>query len=126
MDYHIGDNTNSIRFLSSMFGVLLYDLKRYLMLYESILSELDHFLDALDNLSNNQLSHSVIPPNVINDLINHVKEVLSTKYPNYELVFLKCMTIITYPSLICMQRQYSDSSHLFLHQAYQPRTFTHV
>ena len=86
MDYHIGDNTNAIRFLSSMFGVLLSDLNRYLMLYESILSELDHFLDALDNLSNNQLSHSVIPPNVMNDLINHVKEVLSTKYPNYELV----------------------------------------
>ena len=86
MDYRIGDNTNAIRFLSSMFGVLLSDFNRYLMLYESILSELDHFLDALDNLSNNQLSHSVIPPNVMMDLINHVKEVLSTKYPNYELV----------------------------------------
>ena len=56
------------------------------MLYESILSELDHFLDALDNLSNNQLSHSVIPPNVMNMLILHVKEVLSTRYPNYELL----------------------------------------
>ena len=58
MDFCIGDNTNAIRFLSNMFGVLLSDLNRYLMLYESILSELDHFLDALDNLSNNQLSHS--------------------------------------------------------------------
>ena len=84
MDYCIGDNTNAIRFLSSMFGLLLSDLNRYLMLYESILSELDHFLDALDNLSNKQLSHSVIPPNVMNDMINHVKEVLNTKYPNYE------------------------------------------
>ena len=36
MDYHIGDNTNAIRFLSSMFGILLSDLYRYLMLYESI------------------------------------------------------------------------------------------
>ena len=86
MDFCIGDNTNAIRFLSSMFGVLLSGLNRYLMLYESILSELDHFLDALDNLSNNQLSHSVIPPKEMNDLITHVKEVLSTKYPNYELV----------------------------------------
>ena len=56
------------------------------MLYESILSELDHFLDALDNLPNNQLSHSVISPKEMNDLITHVKEVLSTTYPNYELV----------------------------------------
>ena len=86
MNYHIGDNTNAIRFLSSIFGVLLSDLNRYLMLYESILSELDHFLDALDNLSNNQLSHSVIPPKEMNDLITHVKEVLSTTYPNYKLV----------------------------------------
>ena len=74
MDHHIGDNTNAIRFLSSIFGVLLSDLNRYLMLYESILSELDHFLDALDNLSNNQLSHSVIPPKEMNDLITHVKK----------------------------------------------------
>ena len=86
MDYHITDNTNSIKFLSSMFGILLSDLNRYYMLYESILSEFDHFLDALDNLSNNQLSHSVIPPNVMNVLITHVKEVLGTRYPNYELM----------------------------------------
>ena len=59
LNYHIGDNTNAIRFLSGIFGVLLSDLNRYLMLYGSILSELDHFLDALDSLSNNQLSHSV-------------------------------------------------------------------
>ena len=82
----MGDNTNEIRFLSSMFGVLLSDLNRYLMLYESILSELDNFLDALDNLSNNQLSHSMVPPRQINDLISYVKEVLSTTYPNHELV----------------------------------------
>ena len=43
MDYHIGNNANAIRFLSSMFGVLLSDLTRCLILYESILSELDHF-----------------------------------------------------------------------------------
>ena len=55
MKMFIADNTNSIRFLSNLLGILLSDLNRYLMLYESILSELDHFLDALDNLSNNQL-----------------------------------------------------------------------
>ena len=58
-DHQITDYRNSIKFLGNMFGLLLSDLKRYLLLYESILSELDHFLDALDNLSNNQLSHSV-------------------------------------------------------------------
>ena len=86
METFIADNTNSIRFLSNLLGILLSDLNRYLMLYESILSELDHFLDALDNLSNNQLSHSVIPPKEMNDLIVHVNGVLKTQYPNYELV----------------------------------------
>ena len=56
------------------------------MVYETILSELDHFLDALDTLSNNQLSHSVIHPKEMNDLITHVKGVLETTYPNYELI----------------------------------------
>ena len=86
MDNHVAGNTNEIKFLSSMFGMLLSDLNRYLILYETILSELDHFLDALDNLSNNQLSHSVIPPNEMNALIQHVKEVVSKRYPNYELI----------------------------------------
>ena len=49
MKTFIADNTNSIRFLGNLLGILLSDLNRYLMLYESILSELDHFLDALDN-----------------------------------------------------------------------------
>ena len=89
MKTFIADNTNSIRFLSNLLGILLSDLNRYLMLYESILSELDHLLDALDNLSNNQLSHSVISPKEMNDLILHVNEVLKTQYPNYELVVSK-------------------------------------
>ena len=82
----VTDNTNAIKFLSSLFGLLLLDLNRYLMLYDTILSELDHFLDALDTLSNNQLSHSVIHPKEMNDLITHVKGVLETTYPNYELI----------------------------------------
>ena len=69
-----------------MFGVLLFDLNRFLLLYESILSELDHFLDALDNLSNNQLSHSVVSADVMEALIIHVQQVLEKDYPDYELV----------------------------------------
>ena len=75
-EHQITDNRNSIKFLGNMFGVLLSDLNRYLMLYESILSELDHFLDALDNLSKNQLSHSVVSAEVMQLLITHVQQVL--------------------------------------------------
>ena len=95
MKMFVADNTNSIRFLANLLGILMCDLNRYLMLYESILSELDHFLDALDNLSNNQLSHSVIPPKEMSDLITHVNEVLKTQYPNYELVVSKVHDYVT-------------------------------
>ena len=69
-----------------MLGVLLSDLNRYLLLYESILSELDNFFDALDNLSNNQLSYSVVSFEVMQVLIAHVQQVLERDYPDYELV----------------------------------------
>ena len=85
-DHQITDNRNSIKFLGNMLGVLLSELNRYLLLYESILSELDHFLEALDNLSNNQLSHSVVSAEVMQVLITHVHQVLERDYLDYELV----------------------------------------
>ena len=85
-EHQITDNRNSIKFLGNMLGVLLSDLNRYLLLYESILSELDHFMDALDNLSNNQLSHSVVSTEVMKVLIDHIQQVLERDYPDYELV----------------------------------------
>ena len=85
-DHQITDNRNFIKFLGNMFGVLLSDLNRCLLIYKSILSELDHFLDALDNLSNNQLSHSVVSADVMKALISHIQQVLEMDYPHYELV----------------------------------------
>ena len=82
----INDNSNAIIFLSGTISVLMAKMERYLALYEQIISELDHLLDALDNLSNGLLSHSVIAPDVLSDLIVHVKEELSEKYTEYELV----------------------------------------
>ena len=80
------DNSNSILFLSGTISVLLSEMERYLALHERVKSELDHVLDALDNLSNNLLSHSVIRPSVLKKVIEHVKQQLAEKYSNYELV----------------------------------------
>ena len=80
------DNSNSILFLSGTIFVLLSEMERYLALHERVKSELDHILDALDNLSNNLLSHSVIRPSVLKRLIEHVRQQLAEKYSNYELV----------------------------------------
>ena len=82
----IADNSNAIVFLSGTISILLSEMERYLALYQQTISELDHLLDTLDNLSNNLLSHSVIAPNVLKNLLDHVKEQLSEKYPDYELV----------------------------------------
>ena len=94
-EHQITDNRNSIKFLGNMLGVLLSDLNRYLLLYESILSELDHFLDALDNLSNNQLSHSVVSSDIMLVLIAHVQQVLEGIILTMNLLFHRCMTITT-------------------------------
>ena len=90
-------------FLSSLFGLLLSDLNRYLMLYKTLLSELDHFLNALDNLSNNQLSHLVIPLKEMNDLITHVKDVLETTYPSYKLIVSEVHDYynLSFPTFAC-------------------------
>ena len=80
------DNSNSILFLSGTISVLLSEMERYLALHERVKSELDHILDALDNLSNNLLSHSVIRPSVLKRMIEHVRQQLAKKYSNYELV----------------------------------------
>ena len=82
----IMDNSNSILFLSGTISVLLSEMERYLALHERVKSELDHILDALDNLSNNLLSHSVVRPSVLKRMIEHVKQQLAEKYTNYELV----------------------------------------
>ena len=82
----IADNSNAIVFLSGTISILLSEMERYLALYQQTISELDHLLDALDNLSNNLLSHSVIAPNVLKGLLDHVKDQLNDKYPDYELV----------------------------------------
>ena len=70
----IMDNSNSSLFLSGTISVLLSEMERYLALHERVKSELDHILDALDNLSNNLLSHSVVRPSALKRMIEHVKQ----------------------------------------------------
>ena len=82
----IADNSNSVTFLGAVISVLLADLSRYNILYERAIAELDHFLDAMDALSTNRLSHAVVQPHVLKEMIEHVKTELIEKHPNYELV----------------------------------------
>ena len=117
-EHEITDNRNSITFLGNILGVLLSDLNIYNLLYESILSELDHFLNALDNLSNNQLSHPVVSAEVMQILIAHVQQVLERNYPDYELVVSQVYDCYNLPisTFACKDKTLVDS-YFFLHQA---------
>ena len=93
----IMDNSNSILFLTGTFSVLLSEMERYLALHERVKSELDHILDALDNLSNNLLSHSVVRPSVLKRMIEQVRQQLAEKYTNYELVITEVHDYYNFP-----------------------------
>ena len=80
------DNSNSIMFLTNIITVLTNTLANYHLLHEQTILELDHFLDAMDGLSNNHLSHTVVSPSDLQAMIDHVKEELVTSYVGYELV----------------------------------------
>ena len=86
MGTQVTENSNAIRYVSSMMGVLMGEVERSLSMYQHLMAELDHFLDALDNLSNGLLSHTVLPPNELKRLLNHVSTILYREYPQYELV----------------------------------------
>ena len=93
----IANNADAIRFLTIMTSVLLINMERYLATYELIISELDHFLDALDNLSNGLLSHTVINPSVLNSMLEHVQLQLDKYYPDYTLVLNKVHQLYNLP-----------------------------
>ena len=80
------DHENAIFFLSNALSVLLARVERYLAMYQMMVTELDHLMDALDNLSNNLLSHTVVTPEVLKGMIDHVKQQIKEYYPDYELV----------------------------------------
>ena len=115
------DNSNSILFLSGTISVLLSEMERYLALHERVKSELDHVLDALDNWSNNLLSHSVIRPSVLKRLIEHVKQQLAEKYSNYELVITEVHDYIIFVlvHLIIWMEYWEYLFHYLLDQDYK-------
>ena len=78
------DHENAIFFMSNALSILLAKVERYLALYQMMVSELDHLMDALDNLSNNLLSHAVVAPDILKGMIDHVKDELREYYPDYE------------------------------------------
>ncbi|MCG8430615.1 MAG: hypothetical protein MJA29_05550, partial [Candidatus Omnitrophica bacterium] len=95
----VQDNSNAIMILSSAFSTLFTQVERYLTLYQRIENRMDTLLDALDNLSNNLLSHSVISSDILFELIESVKQYLLEYKPGYELVLTEVHQYYNLPTI---------------------------
>ena len=82
-------NTQGLEYLSNIVGIMIPQTERGLSQYEHIIHELEVLLDALDNLSNGLLSHSVIRPGLLQSFFRQVELDLKVHYPEYELVLDK-------------------------------------
>ena len=82
----IADNSNAILFLTASLINVMEVTEKYKMLLLQLQLELDHFLDAIDSLAKGYLSHTVISPNRLGKIIEHVKQVIGMSYPEFELI----------------------------------------
>ena len=83
--WEVSDNANSIRCLAFRLGRISANMERNLSKYQQLLADLDHLMDGLDTLSSGLLSHSIIPPGKLAELLDHVKMKLIEHFKEYEL-----------------------------------------
>ena len=86
LEEKVKQNSEALLYLSNQLTTVIAVQERHMALYQQLLAELDHFMDALDKLSTGSLSHTVIPPHLLKTYLNHVQETLASQYPEYELI----------------------------------------
>ena len=84
---------------------MIPQIERGLSQYEHIIHELEVLLDALDNLSNGLLSHSVIRPGLLQSFLRQVELDFKVHYPEYELLLDK---VEHYYNLLLINFKYDD------------------
>ena len=103
--WKIGDNANAVRFLAFVLGRISANIERNLSKYQLLLADLDHLMDGLDALSSGLLSHTIIPPGKLAELLEHVNTELMEHFKDYELA----MTVIhQYYDLPLVSYSYTD------------------
>ena len=60
-------------------------MERNLSKYQQLLADLDHLMDGLETLSSGLLSHTIIPPVKLAELLSHLKMELIEHFKEYEL-----------------------------------------
>ena len=82
----LADLGNTLDLVIRMFTSIVDYQEREIQLLMHLISELNHILTALDTLSTGHLSHSVVPPFTLKQMVTHTKETLIMRYPEFELV----------------------------------------
>ena len=103
--WKVSDNANAIRFLAFILGRISANMKRNLSKYQQLLVDLDHLMDGLDTLSSGLLSHTIIPPGKLAELLEHVNMDLIEHFKEYELAMIE---IRQYYDLPLVSYSYTD------------------
>ena len=103
--WKVSDNANAIRFLAFILGRISANMERNLSKYQQLLADLDHLMDGLDSLSSGLLSHSIIPPGKLAELLEHVNMELIEHFKEYELAMTE---IHQYYDLPLVSYSYTD------------------
>ena len=71
--WKVSDNANAMRFLAFILGRISANMERNLSKYQQLLADLDHLMDGLDTLASGLLSHTIILPGKLAEILGHVK-----------------------------------------------------
>ena len=103
--WKVSDNANAIRFLAFILRRISANMERNLSKYQQLLADLDHLMDGLDSLSSGLLSHTIIPPGKLAELLEHVNMELIEHFKEYELAMTE---IHQYYDLPLVSYSYTD------------------
>ena len=97
--WKVSDNANAIRFLAFILGRISANIERNLSKYQQLLADLDHLMDGLDTLSSGLLSHTIIPPGKLAELLGNIKMELIEHFKEYELAMTEVHQYYDLPSV---------------------------
>ena len=86
-----------LEYVSYLLGVILPQMERGLSQYEHIMHKLDMFINAIDDLSNGNLSPAVIRPGILQSFISQVENDIRNYFPEYTLALNVAETYYNLP-----------------------------
>ena len=97
--WKVRDNANAIRFLAFILGRISANMERIASKYQQLLPDLDHLMDGLGTLSSVLLSHTIILPGKLAELLDHVNMELIEHFKEYELAMTEIHQYYDLPSV---------------------------